>query len=146
MSESTALEPEPQPLPNGSPSWLSVTTLAIGSLWKDSQDSLSQSHSQIICFCLAYLPLKPLHSTVQSSLKNGPTPATFLCIFGLFKTNNTIFTTNQCEKCHVGAGIRTHNLSNMSRLPKPLDQGPILQNWFCRNTDYSYILMHYLKG
>ena len=38
---------------------------------------------------------------------NGPTPASFLFIFGLFK--QTILTTNECEKCHVhpvsGAGI-----------------------------------------
>ena len=47
-------------------------------------------------------------------LKNGPNPASFLFIFGLFQTNNTIFTINQCEKCHLhpvsGAGIRTHEL------------------------------------
>ena len=31
---------------------------------------------------------------------NGPSPASFSFIFGLFQTNiNTIFTTNQCEKC-----------------------------------------------
>ena len=30
-------------------------------------------------------------------LKNGPTPASFSFIFGLFRTNNTIFTINQCE-------------------------------------------------
>ena len=34
-------------------------------------------------------------------LNNGPNPASFSFIFGLFQTNNTIFTTNQCEKCHV---------------------------------------------
>ena len=28
-------------------------------------------------------------------------PASFSFIFGLFQANNTIFTTNQCEKCHV---------------------------------------------
>ena len=60
-------------------------------------------------------------------LKNGPNPASFSFIFGLFQTNNTIFTTNQCEKCHVhpvsGARIRTHDLWNVSLLPKPLDQG-----------------------
>ena len=32
-------------------------------------------------------------------LKNGPSPASFSFIFGLFQTNITIFTTNQCEKC-----------------------------------------------
>ena len=35
--------------------------------------------------------------------------------------NNTIFKTNQCEKCHYhpvyGAGIRSHNLLHMNRLP-----------------------------
>ena len=28
-------------------------------------------------------------------------PGLFFVYFGLFKTNKTIFTTNQCEKCHV---------------------------------------------
>ena len=53
--------------------------------------------------------------------KNRPNPASFLFIFSLFQTNNTIFTTNQCEKCHVhpvsSAGIRTHDLWNVSLLP-----------------------------
>ena len=30
--------------------------------------------------------------------KNGPTPAYFFIYFRSFLTNNTIFTTNQCEK------------------------------------------------
>ena len=33
-------------------------------------------------------------------LKNGPIPASYSFIFGLFQTNNTIFTTNQCENVH----------------------------------------------
>ena len=35
-----------------------------------------------------------------------------------------MFTTNQCENVHpvYGAGIRTHNLTNLSRHPKPPDQ------------------------
>ena len=41
--------------------------------------------------------------------------------FWSFQTNNTIFTTNECEKCHVhpvsGAGIQTHDLWNVSLLP-----------------------------
>ena len=46
-------------------------------------------------------------------------PGYFFVNFSSFQTNNTIFTTNQCEKMSwpYGAGIRTHNLSNMSRLP-----------------------------
>ena len=47
--------------------------------------------------------------------------ASFSFIFGLFKQTIQIFTKNQCEKCHVhpvyGAGIQTHDLLNMSRLP-----------------------------
>ena len=45
----------------------------------------------------------------------------FVFYFRSFQTNNTIFTTNECEKCHVhpvsGAGIRTHDLWNVSLLP-----------------------------
>ena len=32
-------------------------------------------------------------------MKNGPSPASFSFIFGLFK--QTFFTTNQCKKCPV---------------------------------------------
>ena len=62
---------------------------------------------------------------------------TFFVYFRSFQTSNTIFTTNQCEKgsnLHpvYGAGIRTHDLSNMSRHPKPLEQGshPALRTLF----------------
>ena len=48
-------------------------------------------------------------------------PGLFFVYFRSFQTNNTIFTTNKCEKCHVhlvnGTGIRTHDLRNMSLLP-----------------------------
>ena len=55
---------------------------------------------------------------------NGPSPASFSFIWDLFKqTMQQIIV----KKCHIqpvyGAGIWTHNLSNMSRLLKPLDQG-----------------------
>ena len=54
-------------------------------------------------------------------------PASFSLIFGLFKQTIQFLTTNQCEKCHVhpvyGTEIRTHNLSNMSCLSQPRDQG-----------------------
>ena len=56
---------------------------------------------------------------------NGPTPASFLFIFGLFKQAIHFLQQINVKKCHVypkyGAGIRTHDLSNMSRLPP--DQG-----------------------
>ena len=46
---------------------------------------------------------------------NGPTPVSFLFIWGIFKqTNNKKYTTNQCEKCHLrpvnGDGIRTSQM------------------------------------
>ena len=44
----------------------------------------------------------------------------------LFQTNiNTIFQQINVKNVHpvYGAGIRTHNLQNMSLLPLPLDQG-----------------------
>ena len=48
-------------------------------------------------------------------------PGLFFVYFRSFQTNIiTIFTTDQCEKCHVhpvyGAGIRTHDLRNVSLL------------------------------
>ena len=52
----------------------------------------------------------------------------FFVYFRSFQANiNTTFTANQCEKWPFhpvyGAGIRTHNLSIMSHLRWPLDQG-----------------------
>ena len=50
-------------------------------------------------------------------LKNGLTPASFLIIFGLFK--QTILQQIKVKNVHpvYGAGIWTHNLSNMSCHP-----------------------------
>ena len=54
--------------------------------------------------------------------------ASFSFILHLFQTKNAIFTANQCEKCPnvrpvYGAGIQTHELSNLSHYPLPLVQG-----------------------
>ena len=53
--------------------------------------------------------------------KNGPTPASFSFIFGLFKQTIQILQQIKLKKGHVhpvySARIRTHDLSNMSRLP-----------------------------
>ena len=53
--------------------------------------------------------------------KNWANPGLFFAYFRSFQTNNTIFTTNECKKCHVhpvsGARIRTHDLWNVSLLP-----------------------------
>ena len=53
------------------------------------------------------------------SFFNGPSPASFCLFSSLLQTNNTIFTTNQCENVQqvYSAGIRTHVLQNMSLLP-----------------------------
>ena len=61
-----------------------------------------------------------------SFYKNGPTPASFSFIFGLLgKTSLQFLQQINVKKCLVhpvyGAGIRTHNLRNMSLLPLPLD-------------------------
>ena len=37
----------------------------------------------------------------KTFFKNGPIPASFSFIFGLFQTNNTIFTANICEKMSI---------------------------------------------
>ena len=58
---------------------------------------------------------------------NGPTPASFLFIFGLFKQTIQFLQQINVKKCHVhpvsGAGIQTHDLWNVSLLPLPLAQG-----------------------
>ena len=50
-------------------------------------------------------------------LKNGLTPASISLMFGLFQTNNTIFTTNKCKKCPSSLLCRDLN-------PQPLEQQP----------------------
>ena len=41
------------------------------------------------------------HPLLFQLFLNGPSPASFSFIFGLFQTNNTIFTTNICEKMSI---------------------------------------------
>ena len=48
--------------------------------------------------------------------KNGPSPASISFIFELFQTNNTIFTTIQCEQMSCPSSIRRRE-SN----PRPLE-------------------------
>ena len=48
--------------------------------------------------------------------KNGPSPASISFIFELFQTNNTIFTTIQCEQMSCPSSIRRRK-SN----PRPLE-------------------------
>ena len=53
--------------------------------------------------------------------------SSFLFIFGLFKQTVQFLQQINVKKSHViavyGAGIRTHDLSNRSRLSEPLNQG-----------------------
>ena len=52
-------------------------------------------------------------------LKNGPSPASFIIYFRSFQTNITIFTTLDVKNFRPvsGAGIRTHDLMDMSLHP-----------------------------
>ena len=54
-------------------------------------------------------------------------PRPLINSFLVFSNKQYIFISNQCEKYQFhpvyGAGIQTHNLTNMSPLPLPLDQG-----------------------
>ena len=77
--------------------------------------------------------------------KNGQTPASFSYIFGLFKQMIQFLQQINVNKCHVhpvySARIKIHNLSNMSHLPSPLDQGssPILNIWKIFSTGASRV-------
>ena len=58
----------------------------------------------------------------ESFLKNGPTPASFPFIFGLFKQTIQFLQQINVKKCPnvhpvYSTGIWTHNLLNMSRQP-----------------------------
>ena len=58
---------------------------------------------------------------------NGPIPASFCFIFGLFRQTVRFLQEINVKNAHVvfGAGIRTYNLINMSRFTWPLDQGSL---------------------
>ena len=64
----------------------------------------------------------------KTFLRKMGIPGLFFYYFWSFQTNNTIFTTKQCEKCPninlvYGAEIRTHDLLNVNHHPLPLDHG-----------------------
>ena len=72
--------------------------------------------------------------------KNWANPGLFFVYFRSFQTNNIIFTTNECEKCHVhpvsSAGIRTHDLLEHESTPITTRPGlppfkQIICNSFC---------------
>ena len=59
-------------------------------------------------------------TTTTPTFLNGPSPASFSFIFGLFQTNiNTILQQINVKNVHpvYSTGIRTHDLQNLSLLP-----------------------------
>ena len=64
-----------------------------------------------------------------------PTAASFSFIFGIFKQTIQFLQQINVKKCYLhpvfSTGIQTHNLLNMSRLPKPLDRGSRPNKGFC---------------
>ena len=58
-------------------------------------------------------------SYILTFFKNGPTPASFSFIFGLFKQTTNFYNKYMWKNVHpvYGAGIQTHNLRNVSILP-----------------------------
>ena len=65
--------------------------------------------------------------------KNGPTPTSFLFIFGLFKQTLQIFTTNICEKCPSSIRCRDSNPRPLERESPPITTRPGLPPYliFC---------------
>ena len=67
-------------------------------------------------------PTAHLLLSLSFFLKKWANPGLFFVYIWPFQTNNTILKTNQFGKGHVhpvyGAGIRTHDLQNVSLLPK----------------------------
>ena len=68
----------------------------------------SKSCTKATFFCMGY----PHPNTLRFLKKGHPQP-----LFSLFSSFLTNISTNNCEKCPYGAGIRTHDLQNTSLLP-----------------------------
>ena len=81
-----------------------------------------------LIFLVSSLSSNTKYRREKNCFKNGPTPASFSYILGLFKQTSLKFLQQiNVKKCHVhpvyGVGIRTHDLLNMCCLPLPLEQG-----------------------
>ena len=59
-------------------------------------------------------------------VKNGPTQASFLFIFGLLKRTIQFFTTNQCEKCPSSIRRRNSNRQPFEYESSPITTRPVL--------------------
>ena len=59
--------------------------------------------------------------------KNGPTLASFLFIFGLFKTNYTIFISDKCEKCPSSIQWWDSNSQHVEHESSPITTRPGLR-------------------
>ena len=70
------------------------------------------------------------------TLQNGPFPASFLLIFGLFKHHYNFYHKYVWIMIHLvcSTAIQTQFPLDMSLLPYPLDQGsrPVVVNYHCR--------------
>ena len=65
----------------------------------------------------SWINAQGLKALAHIFIKNGPTLASFLFIFGLFKQTLQIFRTNICEKMSIQETDRTHNLLNVCLFP-----------------------------
>ena len=93
------------------------------------------SNSRSLVLEATALPTAPHRCPTILHLKNGPTPASFPFIFSLFKQTTFLQQIN-VKKCHVhpvyDAGIRTHDLLNMSLLSYPPGLPPMAPK-LCEN-------------
>ena len=110
--EATALPNDPPPLPKFFLSSPRQQTHPQGTAYQCSESSvipLSYSGTLIL-----------MDNFHIDSFLNGPSPASFSFIFGLFQTNiNTILQQINVKNVHsfCGTGIQTHNLENVCLFP-----------------------------
>ena len=88
--------------------------------------------------------------------KNGPTPSSISFIFGLFKTNKTILTTNQCEKMSCPSSLWRWDLNPQpserefppitTRPGLPPHKGPLLPYRVLLSLCIAFIHIHLSYG
>ena len=95
-------------------SWLRPVTITV--LWSETRWIETVTYKN--CRFSRYPPK-------MSFFKKMGQPRSLFCLFLVFSSKQYNFSTNQCKKVHpvYGTRIQTHNLSNMSRHPIPLEQG-----------------------
>ena len=123
-----------------------MAQLAEGSLPKSKVSSSNSVIRKILCRTWVYCwkdenkekdagndPFKKLSSQWRWSFfwKNGPSISLFLIYFRLFKQTLQFLQQIYVKNVHpvYCAGIWTHDLQEISLLPKPLDQGSCPRRW-----------------